>query len=179
MKNLYFDAFTSISYPVLIIDSNYRIKVANFAAGEQFGVPSDDLVGMLCYEATHDRDTPCWNEKNTQCPVQQVIQCKQRVKVIHKHIYKDKAVLEEIIATPLVDKANGELLIMEEFRDITELLGLDSSVLPVCSVCRKIRDINGEWLSIEEHIYKRTGADFSHSFCPDCYKDYCPKSNLT
>lgn len=177
MADIYFEAFDNISYPVLLINKNYRIQVANKASGVQFGISQGNLIDQLCYKATHNLDHPCWHEKNVQCPVKMVMECKGSVKVIHKHAYKQKYVLEEIIATPLQCEESGEFLVMEEFRDITELLGLDSNVLPICSVCRKIRDLKGNWVTMEEHIYRQTGADFSHSFCPDCYQEYSPKNN--
>ena len=41
-------------------------------------------------------------------------------------------------------------------------------ILPTCSVCKKIRDQNDQWVPIESYIYQRTEVDFSHSYCPDC-----------
>ena len=42
--------------------------------------------------------------------------------------------------------------------------------LPICSYCKKIRDDKNYWQQIESYINKRTGTDFSHSVCPDCYQ---------
>jgi CheY-like chemotaxis protein len=42
--------------------------------------------------------------------------------------------------------------------------------LPICSYCKKIRDDKNYWQQIEAYINKRTGTDFSHSVCPDCYQ---------
>ena len=43
-------------------------------------------------------------------------------------------------------------------------------LLPICSYCKKIRDDRNYWQQIEAYISERTGSDFSHSVCPDCYK---------
>lgn len=43
-------------------------------------------------------------------------------------------------------------------------------LLPICSYCKKIRDDHNYWQQIEGYISERTGSDFSHSVCPDCYK---------
>ena len=43
-------------------------------------------------------------------------------------------------------------------------------MLPICSYCKKIRDDQNYWQQIEGYISERTGSDFSHSVCPDCYK---------
>lgn len=48
--------------------------------------------------------------------------------------------------------------------------------LPVCSVCKKIRDDTGrergtgEWLSIESYMRRRAKVDMTSTYCPDCYK---------
>ncbi len=41
--------------------------------------------------------------------------------------------------------------------------------LPICGYCKKIRDDQNYWQQIESYINTRTGTDFSHSICPDCY----------
>lgn len=42
------------------------------------------------------------------------------------------------------------------------------SLVPICSVCKKIRDDDGYWHQIEEYIRTHTGAELSHSYCPEC-----------
>ncbi|MEY4488464.1 MAG: hypothetical protein RIQ79_972 [Verrucomicrobiota bacterium] len=42
--------------------------------------------------------------------------------------------------------------------------------LPMCGYCKKIRDDQNYWQQIESYINTRTGTDFSHSVCPDCYQ---------
>ena len=42
-------------------------------------------------------------------------------------------------------------------------------LLPICSYCKKIRDDQNYWQQIEGYINERTGSEFSHSVCPDCY----------
>ena len=41
--------------------------------------------------------------------------------------------------------------------------------LPICSYCKKVRDDQNYWQQIEGYINARTGSEFSHSVCPDCY----------
>lgn len=42
--------------------------------------------------------------------------------------------------------------------------------LPICSYCKKVRDDQNYWQQIEGYINQRTGSEFSHSICPDCYQ---------
>lgn len=42
-------------------------------------------------------------------------------------------------------------------------------ILPICSYCKKIRDDDNYWQTVEGYIAKHTNARFSHSICPSCY----------
>lgn len=42
--------------------------------------------------------------------------------------------------------------------------------IPICSYCKKVRDDQNYWQRIESYINERTGSEFSHSVCPDCYQ---------
>jgi PleD family two-component response regulator len=50
-----------------------------------------------------------------------------------------------------------------------------SGLLPICSHCKKIRNENNEWQSIETYVSDHTEADFSHSICPDCARLHFPE----
>jgi integral membrane sensor domain MASE1 len=41
-------------------------------------------------------------------------------------------------------------------------------LLPICSVCKKIRDDKGYWYHIENYIRHHSEADFTHGLCPPC-----------
>ncbi len=45
-----------------------------------------------------------------------------------------------------------------------------SGLLPICASCKKIRDDQGDWKSIEFFISEHSEAEFSHGLCPDCAK---------
>lgn len=42
-------------------------------------------------------------------------------------------------------------------------------ILPICSYCRKIRNDENYWMTVEHYISKHTNTRFSHSICPDCF----------
>ena len=48
---------------------------------------------------------------------------------------------------------------------IHELQGL----MPICSYCKKVRDDRNYWEQVESYISTRTGVQFSHGVCPQCY----------
>jgi hypothetical protein len=47
-------------------------------------------------------------------------------------------------------------------------------ILPICSFCKRIRNAEGTWESLEGYITKRSEAEFSHSVCPQCAKENYP-----
>jgi hypothetical membrane protein len=50
-----------------------------------------------------------------------------------------------------------------------------SGLLPICSHCKRIRDDEGYWNQVESYVSKYSEAEFSHSLCPSCLREYYPK----
>ena len=44
-------------------------------------------------------------------------------------------------------------------------------LLPICSYCKKIRDDQDYWHSVDQYIAKETNVRFSHGICPTCYDE--------
>jgi len=49
-----------------------------------------------------------------------------------------------------------------------ELLALEG-LLSVCSYCKRMRNAEGGWGSLERYIEQHSTAEFSHGVCPECY----------
>jgi diguanylate cyclase len=43
-------------------------------------------------------------------------------------------------------------------------------VIPICGVCKKIRDDKESWQQLEQYISEHSDALFSHGLCPDCFE---------
>ena len=43
-------------------------------------------------------------------------------------------------------------------------------ILPLCSYCRKVRDDEDYWQTVESYVSRHTGTRFSHGICPECYE---------
>ena len=52
-----------------------------------------------------------------------------------------------------------------------ELINLQK-ILPICSICKKIRDDDDSWHDVESFIREHSDTAFSHSMCPTCAKDF-------
>ncbi|MGA9779962.1 MAG: hypothetical protein ACLPRE_03890 [Limisphaerales bacterium] len=58
-------------------------------------------------------------------------------------------------------------------RELARRVNLLEGILPICSLCKKIRDERGDWQPVEIYVSNRSEALFSHSLCPDCLnRDY-------
>ncbi len=44
-------------------------------------------------------------------------------------------------------------------------------ILPMCSYCRRVRDDENYWHSVESYIARHTKSRFSHGICPGCMTD--------
>jgi PAS domain S-box-containing protein len=44
-------------------------------------------------------------------------------------------------------------------------------ILPICMYCKKIRDDENYWQSVEGYISRHTNTRFSHGICPACYEN--------
>jgi PAS domain S-box-containing protein len=61
-----------------------------------------------------------------------------------------------------------ERLVRELQSALAEVKTLQA-ILPLCSYCRKIRDDEDYWHTVESYVAKHTGTRFSHGICPECY----------
>jgi PAS domain-containing protein len=72
----------------------------------------------------------------------------------------------------------GEASVLLCLEDITELTTL-RTLIPICSSCKKIRDDQQLWSSLESYFARFMKVDFTHGICPDCaqrlYPDLYPK----
>jgi PAS domain S-box-containing protein len=76
------------------------------------------------------------------------------------------------IARDITDRkaaeAERERLVGELQAALAEVRQLQE-ILPICSYCRKVRDPEDFWHSVEDYIAHHTDSRFSHGICPECY----------
>jgi integral membrane sensor domain MASE1 len=67
--------------------------------------------------------------------------------------------------------AGLELRVQERTADLEQALAQVKrlqGLLPMCAWCKKVRDDDHYWHSVEDYISQRTDARFSHGICPEC-----------
>jgi PAS domain S-box-containing protein len=64
-------------------------------------------------------------------------------------------------------QAERERMVADLQAALAEVKSLQE-ILPICSYCKKIRDDENYWHTVESYISHHTDSRFSHSICPDC-----------
>ncbi len=67
------------------------------------------------------------------------------------------------------DMLAARLVAAERILNLQSQVKQLSGLLPICCVCKKVRDDKNYWQQVESFITKRTDAKFSHGYCPDCF----------
>lgn len=60
--------------------------------------------------------------------------------------------------------------LVQELRSALAEVRTLRAILPICSYCKKIRDDDNYWQSVEAYISRHTDATFSHGICPPCFE---------
>ncbi|MCL4215735.1 MAG: VUT family protein [Candidatus Hydrogenedentes bacterium] len=101
----------------------------------------------------------------------EITEVRGELNVAQKEIERRKAV-----------ERDYEVLIEELRRALAEVKTL-RGFLPACSHCKKIRDDQGRWHSIELYIEQHSEARVSHGICPGCmvkhYSEYVLDDEVT
>lgn len=81
-------------------------------------------------------------------------------------------VLRDITARKQADQDREQLVneLQAALASVKTLRGL----LPICANCKKIRDDEGYWRSVEEYVMDHSEAAFSHGICPECMAQLYP-----
>ena len=104
----------------IVVDRDYRILTANNAYCLQAGQQCDAVIGKPCFEVSHRRPRPCWEEAE-ECAVREAFATGEPRTVSHKHT--DAAgglVFVETKAYPMRDGAGSIVSAIETVTNITE-----------------------------------------------------------
>ncbi len=127
--------------PMLVINvSDYKVQMANGAARKHLKGNDPVAMSLTCYQAIHNRDTPC-SDQDEPCPLRQVIDTKEPARVMHVH--HDEAgdeLFVDVVVTPIFDE-NGEVIqIIESSRDITEIKKTEKALRETSDYLEKLID---------------------------------------
>jgi hypothetical protein len=52
-------------------------------------------------------------------------------------------------------------------------------IYSICTSCRKIKDDDGQWMSVDAYLTEKTKIELSHAICPDCTETYHDQPVIT
>jgi len=158
-----------IQTAVAVVDKDMCIVDANHAYTHRLHKEVKDVIGQKCFRAAYNFKELCSECLSSPCPIETSFKTKQKTSKIHHFVLEGRAVVEEITSTPVIEEDGTIDYVIEEFRDLSELLGLNKGIITTCSYCKKIRDVDGKWVPFEKYLQKHTGAYFSHGICQECF----------
>lgn len=80
-----------------------------------------------------------------------------------------RAGADDFLAKPIdEDILAARLLVAQRLLKLQSQVKQLAGLLPMCCVCKKIRDDKHFWRQVELFIAEHTDAKFSHSYCPQC-----------
>ena len=75
--------------------------------------------------------------------------------------------------TDITERVEARLALAEAHASELRIL---QGLLPICMLCKKIKNDGGYWEAIEQYISEHSVASFSHGLCPDCYPTYLARA---
>ena len=185
-RNLFATLLDALPASVLLLDQQGQVIYRNARAGEEFSgeLPGNGLFGPglamqcawsvrqgFCGGGDHCGDCALRHAVETALTGDRV--CRVRTRAVLLRDGKPRRVHLYVTAQPL--QVDNRDLVMVTLEDVSELIQLES-LIPICASCRKIRDDDAYWKSVEEYFASRLGVEFSHGICEDCRRQYYPAS---
>jgi len=184
-------AVNHISAMVAYWDSNQRCVFSNDAYREWFGKTPEEMVGMSMQELLG----PLYvlNLPYIRGALE------GRKQVFERRIPLPDGEVRDTIATYTPDIVDGnvrgfwvhvadttsirereaalEKALQERDAALAEIRTLHG-LLPICTVCKNIRDEGGAWQTIEQYVSERSAASFTHGICPSCIAKLYPDIDI-
>lgn len=172
--------FDTVPLPTLVVDEDVRIQDYNKAAGRLLG-PQPELIlhrrGGDALHCLHSEEKGCGRGVACQhCVIRNSVKEALTGGETHRRMHKaelrseEKTVMIDLLvtATPLPGGDSPQVLLILE--DISELLTL-RGLIPICARCKKMRDDQQYWHSIEAYLFTQMSVTLTHGLCPSCCAD--------
>jgi PAS domain-containing protein len=181
--------FDAVPSPVLIVDDDVRILDYNIAGAELLGQDRGLQYmkrGGEALHCVHSCESPEGCGRSADCSdciirnsVSEALRdgkvCRRRTMMQMEDGQEKprKEVMLLVTASPFrYEEKNLVLLVLD---DVSEVMRLQK-ILPICSYCRKIRNDENYWKSVEEYFREHQNLLFSHSICESCMREHFPKT---
>ncbi len=168
---------------VIVLDAQNRVVDLNAAAQRVFGHALSDAVGKAAGEVLNAEDPGALlaSEEEQRAELWVDVEGRRRVFDASMSPLRDwrgrltgrLLVLRDISRYKQLEQEREELIagLQDALAQVKTLRGL----LPICARCKRIRDDQGYWHSVETYIREHSEADFSHGICPECARELYPE----
>ena len=196
MRNIHFESkdylklvLDMIPSMLLVVNRNFCVVDANKAAQKLLGKTGAGAFGDPCGDMIR-----CVNAFETEggcgtsafCPdcvirnsVEEAYQGRtvtRKYQAMRLKDEKGERPFHVMVSAAAID-VNGSPLVLLTLEDVTELHEL-REIIPICSICKKVRTDKAYWEQVESYLLKHAGMKFSHGICPDCMKKHYPEYQL-
>ncbi|TBR17140.1 HAMP domain-containing protein [bacterium] len=113
--------------PLVVIDLQYKIVMANKAYCEHVGMELADIIGKRCYEISHKSDVPCYIN-HEDCGLLKVIETRKHYSAIHEHKKGDGFIYAQVDHYPVKGEKGSVVMIIETIVDITEKHNMETEL---------------------------------------------------
>ena len=194
LKKLYHDRvkyqsfFNNAADVILITDMNGNLLEANSVFGVKSGYPTGQLFGRniitseilteassalakrMLKEIVEGKNSISF-EIHTRRKGGQIVPYEAKATPIKR---KNTVVAAQFILRNISSRKKMESALVDEVAKLRKKLAAKvlHGFIPICSICKKIRDEKGLWTQIEAYIHKHFEIEFSHGICPECAKKY-------
>jgi diguanylate cyclase (GGDEF)-like protein/PAS domain S-box-containing protein len=134
----------TIPDPTMVIDINsYKLKLINQSALDLYNNGQQIGSTMTCYRLSHKRSAPCKGTMDP-CPIQEIMQKRATVSVIHKHFdHQGQVIHIDVRATPIFDEKGENIIqIIESHRDITATVEMEKKLQHIAETDRLTQIFN-------------------------------------
>jgi len=175
------EVFDVIPSLIFVVDDNIRIHEYNAAAAEFMNGNRESILkrrGGDVLNCLHSIDVKegcgrsvfCCNcvirnSVNKAFLGKRVVRRRSKIEIIREG--EKTEIYALISASPF--RFEEKLLVLLVIEDISEIAELQR-MIPICSVCKEVRDEKETWSQLEAYLKKYWDVDFSHSLCPKCFK---------
>jgi PAS domain S-box-containing protein len=172
--------FTNSIDMLCFLDFNGRFKRLNPAWERTLGFTREELMSRPFIEFVHPDD-----RERTLAQNAQVRDGGQALAFENRYLCKDGSyrwfrwnaapdAAERVIYSMARDVTESKQAedererLVRELQDALAEVKTLQEILPICSYCKKIRDDEDYWHTVENYFDRHTTTRFSHSICPSC-----------
>ena len=90
-------------------------------------------------------------------------------------MFKDTLILLDDNNLALNQVSRERETLIKELQTTIKEIKILRGIIPVCAICKNIRNDEGYYEEITAYLRDHSEADFSHTICPSCLKKHYPE----